>query len=57
MSGRSNPHRLLFFSGRPNSEAEENDSKLMKESEKFDDVVQVQVACNNLDHIGFKIII
>lgn len=55
MSGLSNPYRLVFFSGRPNSEAEENDSKLMKESEKFDDLVQVEVACNNHDQFGFKI--
>lgn len=44
MIGRSNPYRLLFFLGREAHDAVEVvDSNLMKESEKFDDVVQVAV--------------
>jgi hypothetical protein len=44
MGSRAGQHRLLFISGRVKNENEdrENDS-MLKESEKFDDIVQVRI--------------
>ena len=44
MGSRASQHRLLFFSGRVKNENEdrENDS-MLKESEIFDDIVQVSI--------------
>ena len=42
MGARSNPYRLVFFSGRAGIEPEDqaNESSLVKESEKYDDIIQ-----------------
>jgi hypothetical protein len=42
MTGRSGPHRLLFFSGRVKSDLEDaGQNPIVKESETNGDVVQV----------------
>ena len=44
MIGRTNPHRVLFLTGRAGSEPVDqgNEPRLVKESETHDDIVQVK---------------
>ena len=44
MKGRTNPHRVLFLTGRAGSEPVDqgNEPRLVKESETHDDIVQVK---------------